>query len=30
MGRTRHAVWTFAVFTRGEFVESGTPAGVRF
>jgi alkanesulfonate monooxygenase SsuD/methylene tetrahydromethanopterin reductase-like flavin-dependent oxidoreductase (luciferase family) len=23
-------VWTFAVSTRGEFVESDTPAGVRF
>lgn len=24
------AVWTFAVFTRGEFVESDTPAGGQF
>jgi hypothetical protein len=23
-------LWTFAVFTRGEFVESDTPAGGQF
>jgi hypothetical protein len=29
-GRPPPRLWTFAVFTRGEFVESDTPAGVRF